>query len=242
MPRVVAIVQARMGSTRLPGKVLLPLAGRPMVLHVAERAARIPGVDGVLVATPDGPDDAPLQDVLGANGIDWVSGPSDDVLRRYAIAAAAADADVVVRITSDCPLLSPVVSGRVVAAFLEGGADYASNTLQRTWPRGMDTEVLGREALDAVDAAATEPFEREHVTPAIWQHPERFRLRSVRGSEDLSQLRLTVDTAEDFQLVETVFETLGRDDVELDEVLGLLRRRPDLAALNAGVAQKELQA
>jgi spore coat polysaccharide biosynthesis protein SpsF (cytidylyltransferase family) len=242
LPRVVAIVQARMGSTRLPGKVLLPLAGRPMVLHVAERAARIPGVDGVLVATPDGPDDAPLQDVLGANGIDWVSGPSDDVLRRYAIAAAAADADMVVRITSDCPLLSPVVSGRVVAAFLEGGADYASNTLQRTWPRGMDTEVLGREALDAVDAAATEPFEREHVTPAIWQHPERFRLRSVRGSEDLSQLRLTVDTAEDFQLVETVFETLGRDDVELDEVLGLLRRRPDLAALNAGVAQKELQA
>jgi spore coat polysaccharide biosynthesis protein SpsF len=242
LPRVVAIVQARMGSTRLPGKVLLPLAGRPMVLHVAERAARIPGVDGVLVATPDEPADAPLRDVLGANGIDWVSGPSDDVLRRYAIAAAAADADVVVRITSDCPLLSPVVSGRVVAAFLEGGADYASNTLQRTWPRGMDTEVLGREALDAVDAAATEPFEREHVTPAIWQHPERFRLRSVRGSEDLSQLRLTVDTAEDFQLVETVFETLGRDDVELDEVLGLLRRRPDLAALNAGVAQKELQA
>lgn len=231
-----------MGSTRLPGKVLLPLAGRPMVLHVADRAARIPGVDAVVVATPDGSEDAPLRDLLDANGIAWAVGPSEDVLRRYAVAAASADADVVVRITSDCPLLSPAVAGRVVGAFLEGGADYASNTLDRTWPRGLDTEVLARAALDAVDATATEPYEREHVTPAIWQHPERFRLRSVRNAEDLSRVRLTVDTPEDLALVEAVFEAIGRDDVELDEVLDLLAQRPELAAINAAVAQKELGA
>ena len=133
-------------------------------------------------------------------------------------------------------------AGRVVGAFLEGGADYASNTLDRTWPRGLDTEVLARAALDAVDATATEPYEREHVTPAIWQHPERFRLRSVRNAEDLSRVRLTVDTPEDLALVEAVFEAIGRDDVELDEVLDLLAQRPELAAINAAVAKTELGA
>ena len=240
--RVVAIIQARVGSTRLPGKALLPLAGRPMVLHVAERAMRIPGVDAVVVATPDGPEDAPLRDLLDASGITWSSGPLEDVLRRYALAAASAEAEVVVRITSDCPLLSPAVSGRVVAAFLDGDADYASNTLERTWPRGMDTEVFARSALDLVDGLATEPYEREHVTPAIWQHPERFGLRSVRNETDLSGLRLTVDTPEDLALVEAIFAELGREDVELDDVVALLARRPELAALNAGVAQKELRA
>jgi spore coat polysaccharide biosynthesis protein SpsF len=239
--RVVAIVQARMGSTRLPGKVLRPLAGRPMVLHVVERARRIPGVDDVVVATPEGAVDEPLRAVLAENGITATQGSLDDVLRRYAMAADEASADVVVRITSDCPLLSPAASGLVVAVFLEGGADYASNTLERTWPRGLDTEVLSRELLDTLDASATEPYEREHVTPAAWQHPERFRLRSVRSDRDLSGLRLTVDTAEDFQLVEAIFDALG-DDAELDDVVALLERRPDLVAVNAGVAQKALQA
>ncbi len=231
-----------MGSTRLPGKVLRPLAGRPMVLHVADRAARIPGVDGVVVATPDGDEDAPLRAALEAAGVPTVAGPTDDVLRRFAIAARATEADVVVRITADCPLLSPAVSGLVVAAFLAGGCDYASNTLERTWPRGMDTEVLSRETLDALDGTATAPFEREHVTPGAWQHPERFALRSVRGTTDRSDLRLTVDTDADFRLVEAILAALGRDDAELEDVLALLARRPELRALNAAVVQKELGA
>jgi spore coat polysaccharide biosynthesis protein SpsF len=213
-----------------------------MVLHVVDRARRIPGVDAVVVATPEGDEGAPLREVLEGHGITATAGPTDDVLRRYAIAAEAAEADVVVRITADCPLLSPAVSGRVVAAFLEGGCDYASNTLERTWPRGMDTEVLSRRVLDAIDASATEPFEREHVTPAVWQHPERFRLRSVRAAVDRSDVRLTVDTIEDFALVEALFAAFGRDDVEVEEVLELLGRRPDIGAINAGVAQKELPA
>ena len=231
-----------MGSTRLPGKVLRPLAGKPMVLHVAARAARIPGVEAVFVATPDGAVDAPLREALVRGGVATVAGPTDDVLRRYAIAARIAEADAIVRITADCPLLSPAVSGQVVTRFLEGDVDYASNTLERSWPRGMDTEVLSRETLEALDASATQPHEREHVTPGAWQHPERFRLASVRHAHDLSEVRLTVDTDTDFRLVEAVFEALGRVDVELDEVLDLLARRPDIAALNAGVAQKGLHA
>jgi spore coat polysaccharide biosynthesis protein SpsF (cytidylyltransferase family) len=242
LTRVVAIVQARMGSTRLPGKVLRALAGKPMVLHVAARARRIPGVEAVVVAIPNGAEDAPLREALEEAGVRVVAGPAEDVLRRYAIAARAADADAIVRITADCPLLSPAVAGRVVATFLEGGVDYASNTLERSWPRGMDTEMLSREALETLDATATEPYEREHVTPGAWLHPERFRLASVREDDDLSDLRLTVDTDEDFRLVEAIFEALGREDVELDEVLELLARRPDLAAINAGVAQKGLHA
>jgi spore coat polysaccharide biosynthesis protein SpsF len=241
MTRVVAIIQARMGSTRLPGKVLLPLAGRPMVLQVVERARRIPGVDAVVVATPEGPEDEPLRAALAAEGIKATQGPLDDVLRRYAMAAEESRADVVVRITSDCPLLSPAVSGRVVSAFLEGATDYASNTLERTWPRGMDTEVLSRRVLDTLDGSATEPYEREHVTPGAWLHPERFRLRAVRNDEDLGDLRLTVDTVEDFELVEMIYAALG-DDAELEDVLGLLSQRPELLAINAGVAQKGLHA
>lgn len=231
-----------MGSTRLPGKVLRPLAGKPMVLHVAARAARIQGVDAVVVATPDGAEDAPLRAAIEAGGVAVAAGPTEDVLRRYAIAARSAGADVIVRITADCPLLSPEVSGLVVARFLEGDVDYASNTLERSWPRGLDTEALSRSTLDELDASATEAYEREHVTPGAWQHPERFRLGSVRNDVDLSALRLTVDTDEDFRLVEAVFEACGHDDAGLDEVLDLLARRPDIAAVNAGVSQKGLQA
>jgi spore coat polysaccharide biosynthesis protein SpsF len=246
LTRVVAIVQARMGSTRLPGKVLRPLAGRPMVLHVTARASRIAGVDDVVVAIPHGAEDEPLRETLEAQGVACTAGPGEDVLRRYAIAARAADADAIVRITADCPLLSPAVSGRVVAAYLGGGFDYASNTIERSWPRGLDTEVLSRETLENLDATATEGYEREHVTPGAWLHPERFRLASVRNDEDLSNIRLTVDTETDFLLVGSVFRELGRDgaepdDLELADVLGLLARRPDLAAINAGIAQKELR-
>jgi spore coat polysaccharide biosynthesis protein SpsF (cytidylyltransferase family) len=240
LARVVAIVQARMGSTRLPGKVLRPLGGIPMVLHVVRRAARIPGVEAVVVATPDGVEDAPLRAALDEHEVANTAGPADDVLRRYAMAARLASADVVVRITADCPLLSPSVSGGVVDAFLRGDCDYASNTLERSWPRGLDTEILSRETLETVDATATERFEREHVTPAVWQHPERFRLCSVRNDEDLSAIRLTVDTEADFRFIEAILAALPRDDADLDDVLALLAERPELAAINAGVAQKDL--
>ncbi len=245
MPRIVAILQARMGSTRLPGKVLLPLAGRPMVLWVVDRARRIAGVDEVRAAIPDLAEDDGLLGVLEADGVPVTRGPSDDVLHRYVMAADASDADVIVRITADCPLLSPRVSSEVLRAFGEGAWDYASNTLDRTWPRGLDTEVVRADLLRELDRGSRSPGEREHVTAAVWRHPDDFRLRSVRGPEDHSDLRWTVDTERDLALIERIYAALAGDSdghFEVDDVLALLDREPGLRQMNADVPQKTVEA
>jgi spore coat polysaccharide biosynthesis protein SpsF len=242
MTRVVAIVQARIGSTRLPGKVLRELAGRPMVLRVVERARRIARVDAVVVAIPDLQQDDALARLLEDAAIPLVRGPGDDVLHRYVLAARATDADVVVRITADCPLLSPIVSGQVVAAFLEHRPDYASNTLERSWPRGLDTEVVEHSTLEGLDAEPRSVAEREHVTTAIWQHPERYRLWSVRGGQDLGALRWTVDTEDDFRLAAEIYrEMADPEGFDVGDILALIERRPELRTWNAHVEQKPAQ-
>lgn len=235
--RVVAIIQARVGSTRLPGKVLMPLAGQPMVAHVVARAREIVGVDAVVAAIPDLAEDDPLAAAAAAAGAEVVRGPADDVLARYHGAAALAGADVVVRITADCPLLSPLVSGNVLAAFVD--CDYASNTLRRTYPRGLDTEVLTTAALDTADREAADPIDREHVTPFIYRRPDRFRLRDVVADIDRSDLRWTVDTADDMAFATAVYDALGAA-FEMDDVLELLQRRPALAELNRSSVQKPI--
>ena len=234
-----------MGSTRLPGKVLAPLAGRPMVLRVIDRARRIAGVDEVRAAIPDLPEDEPLREVLEADGVPVTRGPADDVLHRYVLAGDAARADVIVRITADCPLLSPRVSSQVVEAFAAGAWDYAANTLERTWPRGLDTEVVRADLLRELDRGPRSASEREHVTAAIWRFPERYRLRSVRGAEDHSALRWTVDTERDLDLAQRIYAALGyRADgiFEVEDVLDLLAREPALRRLNADVPQKTVEA
>jgi spore coat polysaccharide biosynthesis protein SpsF len=227
----------------LPGKVLRSLAGRAMVLRVTERVSQIPGIDEIVVAIPDLGEDDELASLLLSAGVRTIRGPGSDVLRRYAMAAAETQADVVVRITADCPLLSPQVSGAVLAMFADGGCDYASNTLERTWPRGLDTEVLAREALDRAHREVTKPEEREHVTLGIWRHPERFRLRSVRGEKDLSNLRWTVDEAYDLRFVERIYDALAgaKPDFDVPDILALLARQPELAQLNSNVAQREFR-
>jgi spore coat polysaccharide biosynthesis protein SpsF len=162
------------------------------------------------------------------------------VLARFLRAAEATGADVIVRLTADCPLLSPSVSSSVVAA-LDDSVDYASNTLDRTWPRGLDTEVITADVLRIAGREAQEPVEREHVTPFIYRRPERFRLRSVRSLTDRSQLRWTVDTTEDLSLVRAIHDELGPGPFDLDHVLAFLERRPELLALNAAVRQKLLE-
>ena len=147
--RTVVVIQARIGSRRLPGKVLADIGGRPMIAHVLERAEAITGIDDVMVAVPDLPEDDPLASAVASLGASVVRGATDDVLGRYLAAADAGRADVVVRVTADCPLLSPSVSSSVVAAYARGGADYASNTLERRSPRGLDTEVVSVETLRA---------------------------------------------------------------------------------------------
>jgi spore coat polysaccharide biosynthesis protein SpsF len=240
--RTVAVVQARLGSSRLPRKVLEPIAGRPMVAHVLDRASRIEGVDEVAAAIPDIADDDPLDSVIRGLGFPVVRGSGPDVLSRFILAADATSADVVVRVTADCPLLSPQVSGRVMAAFAEGGVAYASNTLERTYPRGLDTEVVAVDALRTAAKAADE-VEREHVTPFVHRRPETFALRSVVAEDgrDLSAHRWTVDTAADLAFVRRVYAELEPDaSFEWEAVIELLERQPEIGLLNRGVAQKQL--
>lgn len=238
--RVVAVIQARMGSTRLPGKVLLPLGGRSLLAHVVERAARARGVDEVRVATSELPGDDAIVREAAACGAGVTRGSEQDVLARYAQAAQEADAAVVVRITSDCPLLAPELVERAVAQLAAERADYVSNTRKRSFPRGLDVEVLRREVLDAAAREAREPAEREHVTPFVWRRPERFRLADLvaRADEQAPGVRLTVDEPADYAAVCAVAQHLPPGDASARTLARVLHSAPWLGSINAHVEQK----
>ena len=239
--KVVAIIQARMGSTRLPGKVLAELAGRSMLCRVCDRAGRATLVDRVVVATTLWPDDEQIVAECDRLRVPCFRGSARDVLDRYYQAAAAWRADVVVRITADCPLIDPQVIDLVICAFLQHRADYASNTLRRTWPRGLDAEVMTAAALARACREAGRPYQRSHVTPYIYQHPRWFRLLPVTGPEDLGQTRWTVDLPEDLDFVRAVYSRLaGHEPFSWRHVQRLLVREPAIAGLNRHVRQKML--
>lgn len=239
MTRTVAIIQARLGSTRLPGKVLLPLLGEPVLTHVVRRVARASSVDAVVVATTTRPEDDAIVDLAAVQAWLVERGSEVDLLDRYLRAARAHDADRVVRITSDCPLVDPAVIDDVVGVLAATGADYASNTLEpRTFPRGLDVEAMTRTALETADLGDHDPDSREHATPYIYRHPERFHLARVPLTVDLSEHRWTVDTAEDYELVRRIFEALGRDDFGWRDALAVVEANPGWSELNRHVEQK----
>ena len=237
----VAIIQARMGSTRLPGKVLEPIEGRPMIEWVVARVRGALLVDDVIVAIPDLAEDDGLHAVLR----DWVAvvrGPAEDVLARFRLGAASVDATRIVRITADCPLVDPQVIDEVVGALENEHADYASNTLLRTYPRGLDVEAFTRLALDVASSRARQPYEREHVTAYIYRHPKQFRLATVTAKLDRHDWRWTVDEPADLNLVRKIFAILGdrAESAGLDEIAAVMTEHPELASINWSVRQKEL--
>jgi spore coat polysaccharide biosynthesis protein SpsF len=237
--KTAAIIQARMASTRLPGKVMADLGGKPLVERVVERARLVPSIDLVLVATSNQASDDALAMHCGAGGIPCFRGSQEDVLDRYTRAARRFGADVIVRLTADCPLLDPAVIGRVVATFRSGEFDYVSNTLQPTYPDGLDAEVFGREALERAWREAVLESEREHVTPYIWKHPDRFRLGHVRHDQDLAAWRWTVDEAADLEFVRRVYAALGARQFGLADVLAVLAQHPELAKINRDFIRNE---
>lgn len=230
---IVAIVQARMTSTRLPGKVLADIEGEPMILRQLERVSRAASLDAIVVATSEDPSDDELVAVVGEAGYQVVRGSLDDVLDRFVAAMEATGAGTIVRITADCPLHSPAVIDEVIASFLVSGADYASNTMDPTYPDGVDVEVVKAAVLQEVAGIATDPPEREHVTLGVYRRPERYRIHSVQGEQDLSDLRWTVDTPEDLAFVREVYARLLPDAFELDDVLALLEAEPSLSRTSA---------
>ena len=234
------IVQARMTSTRLPGKVLLPLAGEPMLTRLVERLRRVQRADGIVIATTTNATDDPIAALCAQLGVPCHRGSEHDVLSRYADAARLHGADVVVRITSDCPLIDPALIDQVIATHEEGSSDYVSNMLPPTWPYGMAVEVFSAAALAQAHAEATQAAEREHVTPFIYWHPERYRLRNVASPVNLSQHRWTVDTPEDYELVSRLFDHLMPTHPHFTQadVLALLDHYPDWIAINQHIQQK----
>jgi spore coat polysaccharide biosynthesis protein SpsF len=227
--KTLAILQARMSSARFPGKVLAPLAGQPMVIRQLERIQRAHELDGIVVATSTDPSDNELAATIEEFGVPVVRGSLDDVLARFVTTMDRYQPDVVVRLTADCPLTSPSVIDNVVRTFFASGADYASNTMQPTFPDGLDVEVVRAQVLRDVAAKTTDLHEREHVTLGVYRREGEYTIFNVAGDKDLSSLRWTVDTPEDFSFVCGVYDELFANypEFEIAQVLEYLKRHPE---------------
>lgn len=239
--KVVAIVQARMGSTRLPGKVLKDLAGETVLARVVQRVRRASLIDEVLIATTNELADDAIVEECERCSVAVFRGDENDVLDRYYRAGLACHAGVIVRITSDCPLIDPGITDKTIAAFLDSRPDFASNALIRTYPRGLDTEVMTVEALERAWRGATEPYQRAHVTPYIYQNPDVFKILPVTGDADYSGHRWTLDTPEDLAFIRAIYARVeDRSNFGWREVLRILEREPELVEMNRMVLQKAI--
>jgi len=241
---IVAIIQARMGSTRLPGKVMKEILGKPVILWDLDRASLSKLIDEIVVAIPYGKENDVIVDTIKEynDKIIIARGSEDDVLDRYYQAAVQTNADVVVRITSDCPLIDPIVVDNIIEQFLNNDCDYCSNSLIRTYPRGLDTEVFSFKALETAWNEATKDYEREHVTSYIIENTDKFKLLNVVNDIDLSHLRWTLDTKEDLELINAVYKRIysKKQLFLMDDVLELLDREPELIDINRHVEQKQV--
>lgn len=244
--RVIAIIQARMGSSRLPGKVLMDIAGIPMLQWVVDRVRLSKKIDEVVIATTDASGDEQVVEYCVRQGIAVTRGSQQDVLDRYYQAAVKFDAEVVVRVTADCPVIDPQVIDHTIQRFLEEQVDFAANRLpppwKRTYPIGLDTEVCTFAGLQRAWQEATESFEREHVMPYFYDQEGRFKILLVNHDPDYGHLRWTVDTAQDLELVQKIIAHFGgRVDFTWYEILAFVQEHPELSQINAGVKAKFTQ-
>ena len=258
--QVVAVIQARMSSSRLPGKVLLDIAGEPMLAHVVTRTSRATTVHQVLVATTTDVSDDPVAVCCDSMGVSTTRGSLHDVLDRYFQAASQVKADVVVRITGDCPAIDPILIDDCVNTLLEGSYDFVCNRLpppfDRTYPIGLDTEVCTFTALETAWKDAKETFHREHVMPYLYEGVDLkassdrlsegvsqrgFKIAQLHHDPDYGHMRWTVDTPEDLEFMRLVYSRFnGRDDFTWQDVLHLIQKEPELAAINSTVRHKTL--
>ena len=234
---IIAVIQARMGSTRLPGKVMMTLADKPVLAHDIERVHQCRSIDEVVVATTTLERDKEIIDLCASVNTRVFTGSEEDVLDRYFQTAKAVGADHIVRITSDCPMIDPDVVDMIIGKHLEKNVDYTSNTAPRSFPKGLDTEVFTAEALNSAWEEAGTPYEREHVTPYIRNHPERFTIQNVNNPVDYSQKRWTLDEKADYEFISAVYDEIyspGRI-FRMKDVLALLEAKPHLETINSMV-------
>ena len=237
---VIAVIQARMGSTRLPGKALLDLSGRPLLYHVISRARAIKGINEVVLATCVGDDNIPIINLAESMGIGVYIGSVRNVLERFYRASEKFGGSWVVRITADNPFTDPAYASEALEFAIENNADLATIS---GIPLGTAVEVIKKQALDRAYHAASEPYHYEHVTPYIKEHAELFRImrKPAAPGPDVRTMRLTVDTAEDYSLAQKIYENLYKGDIfSLQQVMDFLHENPDVAAINNGITQRPM--
>lgn len=237
----VAIIQARTGSSRLPGKIFLDICGTPILGLVIARARAMHGVDSVVVATSVNRGDDLVEQFSVSAGAACFRGDENDVLRRFHDAAVSHRADAIVRITADCPFIDPETSSKVVARFKQGNVDYASNIKPPTYPDGLDTEVFSMTALARANREAPQKSHREHVTPYIWKNPKIFRLANIENDRDLSHLRWTVDKVEDLDVLRAIGSHLPMpvEKAMMRDILAVLDAYPEISQLNRHLERNE---
>ena len=232
-----------MGSQRLPGKVLLDIAGQTMLERVVRRVQKAKSIDRVVVATTDQPGDDTVAELARRLGVHVTRGSEDDVLDRFQLAAKETGAATIVRVSADSPFVDPEVTDMIVDAYLAADVDYASNKLDPSFPLGLDVEAFSRAALDTVSKEASKPYERAHVTLRIYSEPGRFNLLPVTTTPDRHDWRWTVDTEEDLRFAREVYARLnGSNDFSWRDVVDLIERDPALSEINAHLRPKDVTA
>lgn len=242
-PLITAIVQARMRSTRLPSKVMKEIMGKPILWHMINRIKWCRLINNIVIASTTKESDKVILKLAEEMGVDSYAGSEDDVLDRYYQAARISHADIIVRVTSDCPLIDPQIVDKLIRFFLDnkGHVDYVSNIIKPTYPDGIDTEVFSFATLEKAWKEARLKSEREHVTAYITKHPELFRLSNIENNEDFSHMRWTVDEERDFEFVSQVYGKLYKEGhmFYINDILGLLKEYPELTAINSGIGRNE---
>jgi spore coat polysaccharide biosynthesis protein SpsF len=240
--RKLIIVQARMGSSRLPGKVLKEVCGKTILEHLIIRLKRVKQIDKIVVATTIEEQDNQIVDLCIKINTPFYRGSEDDVLSRYYEAALKNRADLVIRVTGDCPLIDPQIIDRIITYYIDNknSVDYVSNILNRTYPRGMDVEVFSFSILKEANEEAAKDKEREHVTPFIISRPSRYRLHNIEHSTNLSHYRLTIDTSEDLDLVKKIFKELffTNPEFRMKDILTVLEVNSEWLSINSHVIHK----
>ncbi len=242
--KFVATIEARMTSSRLPGKVLAPLGGKPALEVMVERLRCIPSIDEIVVATTSNETDEPVQALAERLGVGFWRGSENDVLQRVLDAARAHAADVIVEFTGDCPLIDPEIAGRVIDTYKTSGVDYVSNVLKRSFPMGMETQVFACSVLEDVARRTQDDQDHEHVSLYIYRNPQIYSLLNVEADAEQArpELRLTLDTKEDLAVISAIYEALApRSPVfSLAEMLAFLDANPDIAAINSAVQHRHV--
>ena len=241
--KVNAIIQARCGSTRLPGKIFMEINGKPLLWHVVNRLKYTELIDDIIVATTTDSKDDATEEWCNKNEIKCYRGSEDNVLNRFYMASVAFPCDVIVRVTADDPFKEPSIVDRIIKKLIDENLDIACNVFPPSFPEGLDCEVLKFNVLETMEKTTNDPYDREHVTPYIYNHPEKFKIGNLTSSRQLSNYRWTIDNEEDYEMVNAIYEKRKNQQEEIllmEEILEILEENPEIASINSDVKRSAM--